>query len=583
MWIWGISGLGAASVVVGTTFFILNLLKEDKGIYLGDFDHYNGKEHGDKFNFKWYAESNGQQFMTNEEYKKFDDYLSTHLYYGPESDALKDIIFGNRNIIGPEELGLYFGQTRQIFINIEMFVNTHNLTYIQKRDAISEVIAHEYGHHFAYEYLKCFKPFPKISKVPTEITYIGNNQLVIWNKKYLDEWKVINHYDSTAKNPIDFYKETSNKVKYWNINHRISLSQLYKFANEKDHPNPFNRSLNYYWGLPWWSAISRSTFPTLDASKELSTQKYFYSVDEQFTRMTEMLMWPKKYFTSNGLQYNLDSDLMIPINNLNKGATSFWSPQAYDLAHIKEIKTLKSYNSSGPKGQDVLIYPNYPFGGKFYDDNGKVYNIQSYAKQYYDLLINIMGYGTPLAHIYTKNTSKIQYDNGQLIITGANPQNLNWVKLSGYTEKKYTYLAIEKPDGTLIKNIKLQSDEYKNGNDSLFHYFGRDSMNTTFNKNGDIYAVEQGNDQKKWIIPPKKYTYITKDYINMNTLHNNKLVLNTGTSTSVGFNTKLLDANSLSDFSGTRSLTTYSEYLSTNKLYWNIYANNDNISIDKNY
>ena len=605
--IWSLSGALLAGGVVGTTLLVLKLIA-DHNIDLGPASYYKGKDKGTaKFNFKWYANSEGKQFMTDKEYQKLDEYLSTHLYYGPESDSLKEIVFGDRNVMGEGASGLYFGSTRQIFINIEEYVGSKNLTYADKQDAVNEVIAHEYGHHFAHIYLKGYKSTNSIWK--SKLTYGPDGSTTVWNKQYLDAWERINHYTgqySTDTSPFHSIKKYGAKVKsdYVNINNSISLNQLYNMANSKDHANPFllpkNIKQKFYWGFPDIKPASSSgsiiqpightpIIPLISDSKNVSSQEYMYSSDEQFTRQTEMMMWPKNYFNSVGSILNYDAKYSIPFKKFGTAAP-LWSSQAYDLAHVKMDSSLSSWNAFGNTwyASPRLIYPNYPFGGNL-DNNsiGGSTHVASYASDYYKFLINTMGYGSNISHIYTKNTKEIVRKRGNLVAINGQSSNKDMVKLSGYTTKRWNNITVMK-NGSPVKTISLISNKYNNdGKSSLFHYFGRGSMNTAFNPNinkgvNPYNNWSQSNGRSEWKTPrTSMYTYIMKDFTNINDFKGSgyQLVLNNG-NPSTG---KILNSSSITNFSGHKDLTTFEEYMPENKSYWRVYFSNNQLVIEKNY
>jgi hypothetical protein len=47
--------------------------------------------------------------------------MDEKMYHGPELAELSEVVIGNTNVINPSENGLYFPNTKQIFINIETF------------------------------------------------------------------------------------------------------------------------------------------------------------------------------------------------------------------------------------------------------------------------------------------------------------------------------------------------------------------------------------------------------------------------------------------------------------------------------
>ena len=576
----GILGTGAA---IGGVL-VWKYIKRNGPKDLGSYQVINANsEKGWNFNFKWYKNSQGNEFLTKAGYEQLDAYLTKYLYYGPESQSLKRIIFGDRNIIGADASGLYYGSTREIFINIETYIGTKNLTQQQKITSISEVIAHEYGHHFAHIYLKGYKE--NKTYVPTERTYDPSGHPVIWNKKYLDEWKALNRYNSMDTN--DQYHITNGKEEYTNLNSKVSLNSLYRMANKDDEGLFPIDGKGYYWGGK--ASIKDKILPLtfINNAKNRKNLKYYYSADEQFTRSVEMFMWPKNYFKKGSTEINIDSEYFIPRSNIGSAA-HLWSPQAYDLAHVKDINPWKNDGANGN-----ISYPNYPFGGNLYaGTESKKTSIAPYASDYYKYLLNVMNYGSQISHIYTKNTGEIvRGTTGNIEVKNENPENTDNIKLSGYSKGEWTNIAVvNNSSKKIVVNEKLISNKFS-GEDqnSLFHYFGRKTMDTQFDTSTSTISP-YGN--QNWLKPTTSYyTYIMKNFMDMNKLK--------GTNYSLYFNNKP-DAHNLSALADDKIiinqvknngnelapnyLDTYQEYDGKLLLYWKLnFTNKKELVVSKTY
>jgi hypothetical protein len=72
------------------------------------------------------------------------------------------------------------------------------------------------------------------------------------------------------------------------------------------------------------------------------------------------------------------------------------------------------------------------------------------------------------------------------------------VKFSGYTTNPYDVLnVVNSNTGELVKSVPLISDKYNDdGKESVFHYFGRKTMNTQFSTSSNPFKSNPQEDSE---------------------------------------------------------------------------------------
>lgn len=474
------------------------------------------------------TDSNTHYFLNQNELNEFQDFLFRNLWYGPEIFELKHIIINDwryfeKNVHG-EYLsdGFYVSDSNEIYINIEgagikdiSFSNyvdgTLEYENIKKYkfDYLLTIIGHEYGHHLTHSYFQSVR-----TDEGTTNTYSENGKLFPWNKKYYEQFILLNNFRNSEKILPNDKTPNSEKSPIASI---LSLSDIYTWAVETKHENDSffankvenENKLYLFWNyddvtLPVSERTLLYSYKNTK-SHNFSELQYIYSLSEQSTRQIELLMLHMDWSL-----YGISSPKGIPLDltyyQNTRTLHTFWVDflRVYGI-NIYKLGKRDSFVSNN------LNFPNSLFGGIF---NKK--NITNISRDYFKFLLTGMGFNKEISKIWVQNNIYIKNNNAS--ING----NINskLIRFAGYVDKDYKSIIIDKDVNNEIeikKSTPLNSNNLGNG---------------IFNFNAKTDLLADRNDRSSYIYPwnmtgfetsLNKSAYVLKDFIDGDTIMNHKL------------------------------------------------------------
>jgi len=476
--------------------------------------------------------TNGNYF-TDAEFERFKNDFLKYFSYGPELFNLNIYIDASDDRYSVTGVAYYASleftennplnivQKPSITVNVDK-INFPNWSYIEKRNKIIVKLMHEYSHHFTKRefFTYQFDQNLNIKELSTKysITLGAPVEHYGVNKELYDEFNEIFNFDNTAlstwKNEYgNDYPSTGVDslgrpvtINQGRINSRLSLNDFQKYANfraENENiisdilgDNRLGTDRNYsFWNgiqntLDDYNRILRSNDGRSSYYQWMylndTAYDYKFSFVEQICRRLLTSITPKSFI--NGFN---GEDFMQTF-----GASSIFEDELF-FYEPKEISENGWPFNVDNFENETLVYPTGLYGGKIYADNtGRQTTIANRSKQYYDLMLKMMGYNKELAGTIFGKTVKDIF-------------------MYGYSNRENTNLIIKDKNDEIVENIEVYSDK------SLFHFYMKKNLFNDIDDN-----LENPFDTSDYHQPNQNnYPYITKKAINIDELNNKKMYL----------------------------------------------------------
>ncbi|TCG10825.1 MYPU_1760 family metalloprotease [Mycoplasma marinum] len=446
------------------------------------------------FKIKIYPYDNNKYWLNDNEMQALKQILKEKLYHGPEITDLKEIVLGNTNVIKKDSGGLYYPQSKQIFINIEDYKNA-SMTTQDKLHAIISTITHEYGHHIEGAYLTSetsqngWKGDNKFLQNGTTMNKKGSSRH--WNKNFMDSFYKSLNYNNTStitksSKPIGesiastyslsdlFWKSLKNIPKtnfgVWNLFNDREEDLIAKETLQQKNTRIRNHII-----------VKAPIIPSFDAENA----NYRYSFDEIVTRQLGQLMHvydiPPIYNGANketfGLTLNKFQSPVIEREDGTKGYKYIYNTFVSDLAHSVQLIQIQGQEDkirqigfdydtkevylkqTNPKG----FYKDYMFG-----KNGSA----SIATEVYNAFTKAMGYGKLISNVRVENKVRFNYEilhnSRKLTDIINNAVNYENIKISGFAPENIS--GIYYGDKNKINPSKLKKFSSINERKKLWNF-----------------------------------------------------------------------------------------------------------------
>lgn len=401
-------------------------------------------------------------------------YILKNLSYGQEISELKSINIGFQQLNVSEVNGFYIGTTNEMFIDpgpvVEGFEesgysinpqvkNSNSLSVEQKIQAIFPTIFHEYGHHISNVYFNSLKKndvngvksvyYNEIKKVENEknetVEIVEKSSEENYNLSFYNDFVKYTNLGNSEYGKLQ-YTTRNNDNEDINIGSLTTASSLFDLANKKyqkgteniftvnDNPNnkiigqiKTNGNVNGNLGNPDDARLA-----------------YYYSLSEQFTRKLQRISYSsvKKLDDQDQFENNINNAIQFYGLSNGKALNGFGDDILHNFSVSKKNKNPLNQNNSY-KLNNYYIADN-PYGGTFETKNGQV-EVPDQSKNLYESYLKIMGYGSSISQIFSKNTLKaVSASQGAV---GENFSDM--IKFQGYFDesKKIKGLVFEKKDG----------------------------------------------------------------------------------------------------------------------------------------
>lgn len=391
-------------------------------------------------------ESNGVYFFGNKGLELINEKIKSDLQFGPEVETIKSIRINNLSILSKNVSGQYNPFTQEMEISISNLINQfNNIPVEEKVELIFPTIFHEYGHHFANNYITSISTNdPRNSK---KLYSKFENKSVHKNIpiKFLSSFEESLHYsDSEINNLLSNNNLDVSKVK--------SARQFYNESNGVNIKNNIEGS--DFLKINNFNFKSRIPFRDKSQDFPIRSDKYTYlfSIDELLTRKLQQISYVDKL---NGSSIANKSTTFTGTEFINGFSPS---TMGYDISKNKKIAWL---GGDTYKIGDELNLMDYPYGGTFTSVDGRMHIIESTVDKLWNAYYDVGGYDYGISQIFLENTAT---QISSTLRNALSRENFDNIKFAGFLDKSKNYkgLLLKNKNGLYEKHNFLKNNyDYK--------------------------------------------------------------------------------------------------------------------------